>query len=905
MMDNLEKVLSVLFKRVPVQEIIDGKFLSGNIACADFVQLMRSYSNKYSDTELKNLYHYLTSGFTDHFYTAERPRYESDALDVFYLLRCYSEWILTVEDNELVCEYSRFLHWRMITNELCEDLFTASFYAARHPRKVMDQINPVRFDWKVVTTHNNRELRKILAQGMAENHSHLKGSSPIFQLTWISMMNNLELSANSEKIREIDHNRRNVNIKYNSSYKEEPFSIQLLQAACIRFLMFELIYSSIEEQKKLDKYTDSILGKIKCCYTYLRMPEYIFDIKGDLMSHIYSRQNMNFGETFADYALAGLLDEGGDRNDRNLIFQGERWLLYRFFNGIFHNTKLNAFRDLFYSYLVIKENFRAEFVQNNKSVGFENFSIYEQRKDMFLESPFFKKELVKKAIETSFLESNVVAAETRIAPKKSADDYYRYIEDTDQRISMKKKYRCRFFYTIHFIKSEDHGAEDGYMMYRHWKERKLYREQAVGLAEFRERYPNHANRIRGIDAANTEIGCGPEVFAQVFRYLSDHRVITLSGKELAVPQLRITYHVGEDFLDLTSGLRAIDEALHFLGIKCGDRLGHAIALGIDVEEWYQSKNYRVVLPQQEYLDNIAWMYRLSVLFDLDGIENFLNFLRKEYEYYFQLLYGNAMDQKMLGHLSDKARRHYKNTEWEKYYSHRMYEFTIENYCSAWELRGDNPELYQDGFYDNQSIIDNQWKSFSYYSLNRTFPEQQNKRYFQEVSLIYYYYHFDEDVRKEGEKPIEKKVGSEYIQCIRKLQYELQKVVARRGVGIETNPSSNFLISTFKRYDKHPILNFYNKDLVEDWEKLQACPQINVSINTDDAGIFGTSLENEYAYMALALEKAKDEQGNILYKKANIYEWLEHIRRMGLRQTFLSDEELKQATKKWNKNKLFK
>ena len=80
--------------------------------------------------------------------------------------------------------------------------------------------------------------------------------------------------------------------------------------------------------------------------------------------------------------------------------------------------------------------------------------------------------------------------------------------------------------------------------------------------------------------------------------------------------------------------------------------------------------------------------------------------------------------------------------------------------------------------------------------------------------------------------------------------------------------------------------------------LQKCAQINVSINTDDAGIFATSLENEYAYIALAMEKERDENGNAIYSRRNIYKWIDNIRQMGLDQTFLSDEEMKKAKRSW-------
>ena len=68
-------------------------------------------------------------------------------------------------------------------------------------------------------------------------------------------------------------------------------------------------------------------------------------------------------------------------------------------------------------------------------------------------------------------------------------------------------------------------------------------------------------------------------------------------------------------------------------------------------------------------------------------------------------------------------------------------------------------------------------------------------------------------------------------------------------------------------------------------KLNECPQIPVCINTDDQGIFSTYLENEYALIALALEKAKDKDGKNLYNRMYIYQWIENIRKLGLQLSF--------------------
>lgn len=98
-----------------------------------------------------------------------------------------------------------------------------------------------------------------------------------------------------------------------------------------------------------------------------------------------------------------------------------------------------------------------------------------------------------------------------------------------------------------------------------------------------------------------------------------------------------------------------------------------------------------------------------------------------------------------------------------------------------------------------------------------------------------------------------------------------------------------MIGTFKRYASHPIIRFYNKVLVPDNSKVRECPQIWVSINTDDQGVFNIKLENEYALLARALEKEVDENGKPLYSKTMIYDWLDEIREMGLRQSFLQEK----------------
>lgn len=109
---------------------------------------------------------------------------------------------------------------------------------------------------------------------------------------------------------------------------------------------------------------------------------------------------------------------------------------------------------------------------------------------------------------------------------------------------------------------------------------------------------------------------------------------------------------------------------------------------------------------------------------------------------------------------------------------------------------------------------------------------------------------------------------------------IQKI-ACIGIGIETNPSSNYLIGTIAKYEEHPILRFNSRKLKSSNGESNLC----VSINTDDQGVFDTLLENEYGLMTLALKKATDENMNFIYDIEDIYEWIDYVRRMGIDQVF--------------------
>lgn len=78
--------------------------------------------------------------------------------------------------------------------------------------------------------------------------------------------------------------------------------------------------------------------------------------------------------------------------------------------------------------------------------------------------------------------------------------------------------------------------------------------------------------------------------------------------------------------------------MRFLNMQCGDRIGHGTVLGIDVHSWYKVKHNTIIIPVQDYLDNVAWMYNKIIEFQIEGCDILRDYLNKEFDFYFSELY---------------------------------------------------------------------------------------------------------------------------------------------------------------------------------------------------------------------------------------------------------------------------
>lgn len=607
-----------------------------------------------------------------------------------------------------------------------------------------------------------------------------------------------------------------------------------------------------------------------------------------------------------DYMLGYSGNEYFRGEEEYRILAGERCFLYKMLrvvlekNASFTRNEVN----LFYAYIRIKNEIRSELVQSNPMVGFENFQEYQRRKDWFAHVGEWKTtegRLARLAVRDVLNNKAVKFLEVRISPGNSAEENLENVCGYDSAIindqsiesllkkeiarasfypygewpysEEEKELQNRFYYVFHFTKKpEDTSEQEFERECRHYQYRKEIKNKADAIMRFREKYPLYAQRLVGIDACSMEIGCRPEIFAWIFRELKNHvNFGTEDSYRLQLPKLRITYHVGEDFLDVADGLRAIDEAVRFLDMQCGDRLGHALALGIDVKKWYAFKGKQITTTLQDYLDTIVWLYQSLIKYHIQDMSSLKGWLEKQYSLYFTYIYsqdrletkGNAGVNLVQGN------------------------FDINTYYFSWMLRGDKPEVYKQIKDGRICYHPDSWER---YAVGRENPRSDDIRNIPEVVLLYYMYHYNHEAKKRGREEKTIPVTDKYIEGVAMVQKALREKIVQKGIGIETNPTSNLHIGTLRGYGDHPIKTFYNLGLTKNEQELMDCPQICVSINTDDKGIFATRIENEYALLACALENEQLPDGSARYKREFIYEWLDNIREMGLRQVFWNDSD---------------
>lgn len=736
-------------------------------------------------------------------------------------------------------QFNQLLRWRMLTMLLGEDLFTLPFLARLDLSRNLPRTD---FSWSDILGHDNFRLNIVLNDVLSDTHSHINAAIDVFEFNWICLMNSPELiMLNSKKT---DFMFAGANLEYDLVRRYSTINYNLSQWTYIAAAIRLMLWAKIENRS-----SELSPGLIK---QILENPVLLNSswskIENEIQLNSISAANLDVdinsgGRLAFDYAIKATdINETSNHvpSSPYLILTGERMLIYRWFKGYYGNT--DGYRDIasyIMLYLLIKSKIRREYIQTNELVGFRNFQIYQNRKNNFLTiSDKIKKSkygeiAYRYAIQSSLGSDRNDYVEARLTPEGISEfrktNFRKSIFENGK--PFEESILSQISIIAHLIKAADTENPD-LSLYRHYNIRERYwKEIKIVVEEYLKNNPKSHPDITGIDAASNELLCRPEVFAPMFRY-ARHSGIS-----------RITYHAGEDFFDIVDGLRTIDEAIDYMGYSIGDRIGHGLALGTNPDSFYRSKHFILIIPRQLLLDNVVWMkYKAQ--------ECHIRF-SAETELFIECNFNEIARE--LGYFS---------------ISQSMYEY----YCSM-KLRGDIIDE------ENSGISDHLTDDVRYSACSVEYHKKGNRA---TLESLHHHYEFDSQCRRLGSQPITVSVTDTYCKDISLLQEAMLTKIENMGIVIETNPSSNLKIGRFDRYDQHPITKF--NSIIPSPDK----HSIVVSINTDDKGVFSTSLENEFSLLAIALKKHKDSNGNRKYSEGQIEEYLKRLARYGNITRFSSD-----------------
>jgi len=372
---------------------------------------------------------------------------------------------------------------------------------------------------------------------------------------------------------------------------------------------------------------------------------------------------------------------------------------------------------------------------------------------------------------------------------------------------------AEFSLVAHFIKKLPNQSRDRTRRCRDSDLRISLDEQARMLRTLRDGSSMVRALLRGVDGASNELHAPPEPFAPAFR------MARIAG----IP--RATFHVGEDFRHLLSGVRAVAEALIFLDLRPGDRIGHATAIGIDPNLWLSRTASRIMLSRIDILDDAVFAHRrLSTLGRFTGE---LQHLESIIAVHSDALYGKECSPDQL----------YRAWELRRLdpLAVRLVERNILSLGRA--VTGES--IAAESIFMADTIVD---ASLAVeLRLIAEFAGRSNTAF----ELF--------DLRHS----LEPKRAAELIEtdamlispeACAALQDSVLSLVNERGIALETLPTSNLRISFYRDMTEHHLFRWLGLS----GPKLSNKP--TVCLGSDDPGIFATNLKNEYAVIGTVLRQ---------------------------------------------------
>lgn len=377
--------------------------------------------------------------------------------------------------------------------------------------------------------------------------------------------------------------------------------------------------------------------------------------------------------------------------------------------------------------------------------------------------------------------------------------------------------------------------------------RKRMKDSAEALEELRSEIPFLNNYVVGIDTASIENRAEPWIFAPVYLAIRRQRitkpVMPINSKYAYINNIGLTFHVGEEFRHILSGMRHIYEVISFMGFKAGDRIGHGIALGEDIKRWIE-KHETIIIPAGEWLEDLVWLWGVSISGELN-IQIYTEQISKEIFTLAEKIYGKDenLTLEILYEAYLKKFRLWHDNIFEN----------MREYCKDNNKQGCVENTHFCKYYNSKENVEQHW------NVDKVLCAYFCPVYYQRMrqSIVIH-------------------VDQEKYSLYKQVQEEILRIIAQKGIFVEVNPTSNTAIGENRELFMHHVLNLNNHGLVDEDPH-----EVMVTINSDDPLIFSTNCENEMAYIYHALLSKG-------YSRERVIKWIDKVREYGLSSSFVKD-----------------
>ena len=473
-------------------------------------------------------------------------------------------------DNEYI-KKDLYIYWNNLLTLVPPLLFSS--YPSKESKKT-------KFCYSSLPIPNDSELESLTKAKMIETHLHINGTSEMIY-NWHYFLDNLDQAY----------------LILKNSFNEN---------------------SMLYKQNGIDSIKDfiDIIKKSKSIFEYI-LYDVDFETNDFQEWEKYLSSNIIVNKQLKIKIDAKKLQK--KLKNKNVIYRE-----IRFYNLIFNSTNNNDIRRTIYTrllhyYILSQSLFNKLFVQQLNQYGFSQFQKITDSKlrDMYEDKGFVDR---YKQLEGTDKTNLLNHLELRFAPKdttfKTVKLYSKILNDYDKY----KKYKNgltelleipNISVTTHFIKYKE-LKNPKYIYLRDSKTKAELNKRVVSimglLSLSKPKYVSPKiesfkkfDFLNSIDVAGNELYARPEAFAASFRYIKEQ------ARKRFDKHINMTFHAGEDFVHLVSGIRYIYEAVMFLDMKAKDRIGHATALGLSPKIWKEKLNNTIVMKQGEYLDNLFFV----------------------------------------------------------------------------------------------------------------------------------------------------------------------------------------------------------------------------------------------------------------------------------------------------------